>query len=569
MNKAVEYARQCLAKGNKTVGRYVKKQCREFLRIADGKDQTFFLDQDKITRIENILKLLVMPKGIKAGQSLYVCTIGHQWLTYTAAFCVARRDDHSCRKYEKIILEECRKNFKTFTVAVCFIILMMTEPKFSKFYSVAPDGSLSRLVKTAIEEILKSSPLIYLHKSTPRFNILRDSITFLMKENVYIPLNYSTSRFDGKEPSAYLADEVGALPNSYPIEAMSSGQTTVQNRLAFIVSTKYETVNNPFEDEVAYAKRVLDGIETDDTIFALLFEPDNSKNWATDDNILFQANPAALVVPEILEDLKKKRARAIAMPSARENFLTKHCNIIYQAPTEAYVDLNDLIKCRVDSIDWRGRVVYVGVDLAETNDNCAVVMASLDDDGILYVEPMAFIPEGRIEEKSKFEKVDYKRFIAEMKCIACGNRTVDYGVIEEFVFQLEETYGVIVDSIGYDRFNAMSSAQKWESGAYSPDGKYYHGIQTVEVRQHSDTLHQPTKLLFEKISNHELRYVSNELYEINYQNARCTRDTNKNRYVNKKKSSGKVDMVVATIDATYLIFQKVVLSRSNVFAEVF
>ena len=156
-----------------------------------------------------------------------------------------------------------------------------------------------------------------------------------------------------------------------------------------------------------------------------------------------------------------------------------------------------------------------------------------------------------------------------MKCIACGNRTVDYGVIEEFVFQLEETYGVIVDSIGYDRFNAMSSAQKWETGAITPEGKYYHGIQTVEVRQHSDTLHQPTKLLFEKISNHELRYVSNELYEINYQNARCTRDTNKNRYVNKKKSSGKVDMVVATIDATYLIFQKVVLSRSNVFAEVF
>ena len=257
------------------------------------------------------------------------------------------------------------------------------------------------------------------------------------------------------------------------------------------------------------------------------------------------------------------------MPSKRENFLTKHCNIIYQAATEMFVDLNDLIKCRVDSIDWRGRVVYVGVDLAETNDNCAVVMASLDDEGILYVEPMAFIPEGRIEEKSKFEKVDYKRFIAEMKCIACGNRTVDYGVIEEFVFQLEETYGVIVDSIGYDRFNAMSSAQKWESGAITPEGKYYHGIQTVEVRQHSDTLHQPTKLLFEKISNHELRYVSNELYEINYQNARCTRDTNKNRYVNKKKSSGKVDMVVATIDATYLIFQKVVLSRSNVFAEVF
>ena len=66
-----------------------------------------------------------------------------------------------------------------------------------------------------------------------------------------------------------------------------------------------------------------------------------------------------------------------------------------------------------------------------------------------------------------------------------------------------------------------------------------------------------------------MRYVSNELYEINYQNARCVYDTNLNRYVHKKKSAGKVDMVFATVDAVYLIFQKVVLTRSNVFAEVF
>ena len=41
--------------------------------------------------------------------------------------------------------------------------------------------------------------------------------------------------------------------------------------------------------------------------------------------------------------------------------------------------------------------------------------------------------------------------------------------------------------------------------------------------------------------------------EINFQNARCTRDTNLNQYVNKKKSAGKVDMVVSLINALYLL----------------
>ena len=45
------------------------------------------------------------------------------------------------------------------------------------------------------------------------------------------------------------------------------------------------------------------------------------------------------------------------------------------------------------------------------------------------------------------------------------------------------------------------------------------------------------------------------MLEINFENARCTRDTNLNMYVNKKKSAGKVDMVVALINAVYLLEQ--------------
>lgn len=52
-------------------------------------------------------------------------------------------------------------------------------------------------------------------------------------------------------------------------------------------------------------------------------------------------------------------------------------------------------------------------------------------------------------------------------------------------------------------------------------------------------------------------YDGDKLYEINFQNARCTEDTNLNKYVNKKKSNGKVDMVVSTIIAIYLLQQNI------------
>ena len=252
-HKSYEYAQRVI---NKEIPapKYVIKQCKEFIDICNGKSERYFIDEGKLGKIDKILKLLIMPRGLKTGENIYDCSCGYQWLIY-AALCVVYRENPDKRRYETIILEVGRKNFKTFTVATIFVLLFLLEPKFSKFYSVAPDGALSREVKTAIEEILKSSPTIYYYNSLPRFKILRDYIEFNLTESRYIPLNYSNSRMDGKLPNVFLADEVGALPNIYAIEAMRSGQLNILNKLGCIISTKYPTANNPFEDEVNYAKK--------------------------------------------------------------------------------------------------------------------------------------------------------------------------------------------------------------------------------------------------------------------------------------------------------------------------
>jgi phage terminase large subunit-like protein len=383
---------------------------------------------------------------------------------------------------------------------------------------------------------------------------------FKPTQTQYIPLSYSTSRMDGKLPNAFIADEVGALPISYPIDAMRSGQLNILNKLGFIISTKYPTIDNPFEDEVNYSKKVLDGLENDETRFSLLYEPDKTKGWETDDLILQQSNPVALESPEIWEDLLKKRAYAIAVESARENFVTKHCNIIYQGVgTETYIDIKDVQECKVAQIDWNGRVVYLGLDLSESNDNTSVSMVSVDDDNRILAESFAFIPEGRIEEKQASEKVDYKNLVRTDKVFACGDKVIDYSFIEDFILSLEEKYGVQIQAIGFDRWNCLSTAQKLEK----------EGVNMIEVRQHSSVLHPPTKLLKEKILAHEFEYSDNRLLEINFQNARCVYDTNKNQYVNKKKSTGKVDMVVSLINATYLLQQDVFLNQMDFVIQTF
>lgn len=552
------YAKKA-ADGEINVPLYVKKQCVEFVAIANGDNERFCMDEKKVSTISKLLKVLIVPKGLKAGNSCFDVLSGFQWLFIIAILCTVHRDDTSKRRYERAILEIARKNGKTFLIALLFILLFLTEPKFSKFYSVAPDGSLSREVKTAIEEIIKSSPATSgSYNGKVKFKMLRDYIHCNLTENKYIPLNYSNGHLDGRLPSVFLVDEAGGLPNAYAIEAMASGQLTILNKLGCIISTKYPTSHNPFEDEVAYCKKVLDGLVDDDKVFSLLYEPDDKTNWATNDKILEQANPLALEIPAIMEDILNKRKAAIEVESKRENFITKHCNIIYQGiGTECYIPVSAVQECRRKEIDWRGREVYLGVDLAMTTDNCAVAMAAFDDDtGKVLADVITFIPEDRIDEKSRLENVDYRACIRRNECIACGDRIVDYSVIEQYVADIEAKYGVIVMSIGFDRYNAMSSAQKWENGITDKNGDMK-SYQTIEIKQHSSVLHPATKWLEELVLSRNFEYLENTLLEINFENAQCTYDTNMNRYVNKKRSKGKVDMVVALINSLYLLKQYV------------
>lgn len=555
MNKAVEYA-ECVISGKISAPKYVKKQMSEFAKIARGEDKEFVLSEVKYNKICKILKLLIMPKGLNKGKSMIDCLAGFQWALIVGVLCVVYRADPRKRRYQNAVLEIARKNGKTFIVAVIFIILLLTEDRFSKLYSVAPDGTISRAIKSEIEEILDCSPaLAGTYQGRVKFKKLRDYIKCSITDNVFYPLNYSRNRMDTRQPAVFLVDETGALPNVYPIEAMRSGQIQVFNKLGFIISTKYPTMFNPLEEEVASAKKILDGLKDDKMTFALLYEPDDTKNWMDNDEVLYHSNPLALEIPEILEDLKKKRQDAIDIPSRRENFLTKHCNIVYQGVgTENYIAIEDLQKCKVNEIDWTGRNVYVGFDLSMTTDNSAFAMAAYDENtGGVLADVYAYIPTDRLEEKSKLERIDYKEFISSGKCTACGDRVIDYSVIEKDILNIEEKFGCNVVGVGYDRYNAMSTAQKLEA----------EGLETIIVRQHSSVLHAPIKWLEELILQGKFAYEENKLLEINFENARCTYDTNLNRYINKKRSIGKVDMLMALINAIYLVQQNEVLEEAQ------
>ena len=530
-NKAYQYALWCVDDNNKKVGRYVKKQCQDFIDIVNDENSKYYIKEKELQIIEGFLKLI----NIMPNKSAYDNLVGFQWFFIVNSLCVRRKTNNK-RRYELSILLIARKNGKTLLTALILMLLMLMCDPYAETYSVAPDRELSGQVYKEFQKLLANSP-----KMSKYFKILRSEIRCTANHCVYKPLACSDNRLDGRLATVWVGDEVGALKNSYPLEAMQSSQITLEEKFGIIISTAYESLDNPMTENVNYAKKVLDKVVNDDTTFALIYEPDDYNEWMTD-NALYQANPLAIEIDAVFKNISDKRKKAIEMPSTLTNFKTKHMNIFLDGDElEVYIPLDVIRKGKIEpnSYDWKGKEVYIGVDLSQSNDNTAVAMVTYDRELEKYViKSWVFYPTNKEDEKIQREKVPYDRYAKQGLCFPCGANNIDYKFVEDFVLNIENKFGVKIISITYDRYNAISSVQKWEDAGYT----------MIEQKQHSQYLHLGTKKFREVATDYRVLYENNMLFEINLTNAMLDRDTNLNMYINKKKSNGKIDIIDAIIN---------------------
>lgn len=539
--KAVQYANDVLD-GKEVANKYVKKQCQLFLDDLERQhDESFayYVDSDEVSKVEGLLSLLNFATGLHiVGQNVLSGLQGFQAFFLFNIFAWRFKSNPQKYRYRDVTLFICRKNSKTWLAAIIFIILLLTEDDFSEFYSICKDRELAGEVKKAISQVLVASPSIHKYFVIPK--TLSGKVVCKLTNSWYQPRTADPSANNGLRPAGFIADEIGAFKEYDNINAMQSGQLSVKNPLRFKLTTAYAEDQSIMLEELAYIKKVFDGLIVDDRLFALLYYAEDDHLW--DEIGLQQANP--LRIEENYNEIRDNRKKAIEKPKEREEYLCKHMNFFLPTNSgEAYVDIEDLRKCKIPDFSWAGRQVWIGLDLAITTDNCAFSMVT-EEDLVIYADSFAFVPTDRIEEKNRVEKINYYDFIKAGKCFACGDGVIDYGFIEDMILEIEAKYDVVVMGVGYDRYNCLSTAQRLER-----EGQ----LKTVEVKQHSSVLHPATKLLREKILNKEFFYTPNDLLEINFQNAKLVENNNKDIYMNKKKSTGKVDMVASLINAIHLL----------------
>ncbi|NFE72548.1 terminase large subunit [Clostridium botulinum] len=552
LDNAIKYAND-VVNGNEITTKEVVQQCKIFLNDYKNRqyndDFKYYFDENKLLTIENLLKLFNYATGFVAGQPVLEGIVPFQCFFLTNVFGWRFKDKTNKFRYNDITLYIARKNAKTWLVSLVFILLMLTEQNYSEFYSICLSKELASEIRKAMVQTLESSPYILKHFKISK--TLTGRIECKLTHSFFQPRVAEAGKNNSVRPSAFVSDEHGNFKENSNFKAMQSGQKNVVNPLTFRTTTAYAIDNSIMLSDLDYIRKVLDGVVENERQFALLYYSTKENLW--NDTGMYMACP--LRVEENYETIRETRAKALVKEDEVEEYITKDMNYFLPANSgESFTNAEEIEGCKTEKdIDWTGRSVYLGVDLAETDDNTAVTMVTYDEDTeTIYVKSWAIIPSDRVEMKSQRERVDYKREIEKGNCFSCGDDRVDYKWIEDFVLGIEKKYKVNVIQLGYDRRNAMSSAQKWEDN----------NIECVEVIQFSRVLHAPIKWLHECLLSKKIKYYNNKLLDIELMNCRAKRDTNMGWYLDKKASAGKIDMVFALVDALYLLQQELLNGQS-------
>lgn len=358
--------------------------------------------------------------------------------------------------------------------------------------------------------------------------------------SVFAPLPANAENLDGLNPSAILFDELHAQKSRAVWDVMESALGARFNPLLSAITTAGFILDGVCTEIRGYLITVLEGKRIDDAYFGYIYTLDEGDDPFKEANWL-KANPG-LGKSKTLEYMRGMARKAVALPGARTNFLTKDLNIWCNS-ADGWFDIGvwDKNGKKFNPEMLKGRRCYGGLDLGSTRDLTAfsLVFPPEEDGDPWYVLVWFWCPQEKIDTQEHDDAAPYKRWAEEGYLTGTAGNVTDYAKVKERILQAMREYQIC--EIGFDRWNALQLANE----LLELD------VPLVEVPQNTGGMYPGSKRLEELVYGLKLKHGGNPVLRWCATNTALLFDTNGNFRPDKKKSNanGRIDGIVATVMA--------------------
>lgn len=469
-------------------------------------------------------------KGPLAGDSIRL----EPWQAFilTTVFGWVKPD--GTRRFRRSYIEVPRGNAKsTLSSAVGLYMLTADREGGAEVYSLATTRDQARIVFGDAQMMARRSSGF---RSRFDVNVGAHNIHVLASGSKFEALSAEGSTLDGLNIHFGCVDELHAHKTRTVYDVVETGTGKRDNSLLWVITTAGSNRSGICYEVRTFVSKVLENVVADDTQFGIIYGLDDGDDWTSED-ALIKANPnwGISVRPEVLGPLQ---AKAMQLPSAVNNFKTKHLNEWVNADT-AWMDMRAWDACADAGLDldtFAGQPCWVGLDLASKTDIAALILlfAHPEITDAFVVFGKYYLPEDTVSSSANSQ---YSGWMRTGRLTVTPGNVIDFSWIEADLIDFASRFEI--QSVAFDPFQATQLSTRMMA----------EGLPMIEVRPTVLNFSEPMKTLEALVLQRKLAHDGDPVLGWMASNVVAHLDAKDNIYPRKERAENKIDGIVALIMA--------------------
>ena len=539
---ARQYAKAVVT-GRVLTGKWVREACQrqlDDLARFTGKDSPYRFNPtltDKLGRsfrpADNLcafIERLPHVKGPLAGQPIRL----EPWQVFilTTVFGWVKPDGK--RRFRRAYIEVPRGNAKsTLSSALALYMLAADGEGGAEVYSLATTRDQARIVFGDAQTMARQSAGF---RTRFGVGVGAHNLHVLARGSKFEALSAEGSTLDGLNIHFGCIDELHAHKTRTVYDVVETGTGKRDNSLLWVITTAGSNRSGICYEIRTFVTRLLDGVLADDSQFGIVYGLDDGDDWTLEESLI-KANPnwGISVRPEVLLPLQ---AKAMQMPSAVNNFKTKHLNEWVNADT-AWMDMRSWDRCADQGLDiesYAGQPCWIGLDLASKTDIAALllVFAHLEIDGGFAVFGRYYLPEDTVHATGNSQ---YPGWMGSGRLTVTPGNVIDFSWIEADLVDFASRFAI--QAVAFDPFQATQLSTRMLA----------EGLPMIEVRPTVLNFSEPMKTLEALVLQRKLIHDGDPVLGWMVSNVVAHLDAKDNIYPRKERPENKIDGIVALIMA--------------------
>lgn len=526
--------------------------------IQDQKEKydndEYFFDEKEALKLFKFLSKLTLDKG-KKGQKIKL--LKFQFEILTSILCVKNRQT-KFRRFKEAHLNIGRKNGKGSLVAWIIIYLYFTEDTYGAEYIIVANDikQATNLFKT-IQLTIKNNKILkkYVKITESKKEMYRKATNSYLRV-----LSNEGGNLDSYASYIVVLDEIHEYKKDDAYSKLITGMGLWDDPIMFTTTTASsgEDEQNLEYQMYSYSKQIETEEIDDKTFFYSIYEAEkncdifNIKEWC-------KANPALGCFKKV-DDFIKLAKKASAMKTFEAKFRRLYLNQhIATDNIKNAINMELWNRCtrKINLEDLKQyKLCWCGLDLSSKNDITGFIQVFYDEEREKYIiYPHLFTPKDTIFEREEIDKNPYSRWVKDGYLIALEGKYINFELFLDYLYDLEKEFEF--EKLGFDRWGSPTILNrledKWD---IVPLGQ---GFQTF-----TPYINDFENLLIDD----RLIIAENDVFNFMAKNTIAVYDDAMNVKYSKKKSSFKIDGIIAMLMGLGLAIEENEVGHYDPFAEL-